>query len=449
MANQEHLDILKRGVEIWNQWREEHSDIQPNLSGANLFQADLLLADLSGANLSGAWLSRATLNGADLRGANLSAAGLSDADLLNAFISRADLSDADLTGADLSGSDLRGANLSEATLKGADLSGDILSRANLSGADLTGARLFGADLTDADLREATLFQANLSSAHLTGADLREATLFQANLSDADLSKTDLRETILREANLREANLSHANLREANLSRATLVETNLEDAILTGCHVYGIAVWNVKLEGVTQDSLIITSEYEATITVDNLEVAQFIYLLLNNPKIREVIDTIAKKAVLILGRFTPERKAVLDAIREKLRSLNFLPIVFDFERPTAHDFTETIMTLAGLSCFIIADITNPKSSPLELQATVLNYMTPFVPIIQEGEQPFSMFTDLQNRYRDWVLDTLLYDTPSNLINVLERAVVQPALELRTELLFIKAQGLRTRHIKDYS
>jgi hypothetical protein len=33
----------------------------------------------------------------------------------------------------------------------------------------------------------------------------------------------------------------------------------------------------------------------------LEVAQFIYLLLHNEKIREVIDTIGKKGVLILNQ----------------------------------------------------------------------------------------------------------------------------------------------------
>src|SRR6266704_274102 len=295
------------------------------------------------------------------------------------------------------------------------------------------------DFTEADLREAYLRNANLEGADLTGADLREAYLRRADLRGADL----------KEANLEGADLTGADLTGANLSGAVLVETTLRGANLTRCVVYGISVWNAHLEGITQDNLVITPEREQIITVDNLEVAQFIYLLLNNPKIRDVIDTIGQKGVLILGRFTPERKAVLDAIREKLRSLNFLPIVFDFERPTTQDFTETIMTLAGLSCFIIADITNPKSSPLELQATVPNYMTPFVPIIQEGEQPFAMFTDLQNRYRDWVLDTLLYDTPSNLVNVLERAIVKPALERQAELLLIKAQGLRTRHIKDYS
>src|SRR6266567_3699385 len=57
MANQQHLDILKQGVEAWNQWRNEHADVQPDLSRANLSRANLSgahfwLADLSGANLS-------------------------------------------------------------------------------------------------------------------------------------------------------------------------------------------------------------------------------------------------------------------------------------------------------------------------------------------------------------------------------------------------------------
>jgi len=182
-------------------------------------------------------------------------------------------------------------------------------------------------------------------------------------------------------------------------------------------------------------------------VDNLEVAQFIYLLLNNQKIRDVINTLAEKAVLILGRFTPERKAVLDAIQEALRQHGYLPIVFDFDRPTDRDFTETIMTLAGMCLFIIADITNPKSSPLELQATVPNYMVPFVPIIQEEEEPFAMFKDLRGKF-DWVLDLLTYDSTRHLISGLEEAVIKPALKKHDELLAKKVGEIRIRHIKDY-
>ena len=75
-------------------------------------------------------------------------------------------------------------------------------------------------------------------------------------------------------------------------------------------MYGISAWNVQLDRAKQENLVITDYDEPTIMVDNLKIAQFIYLLLNNEEIRDAIDTIAKKAVLILGRFTFERKVVL-------------------------------------------------------------------------------------------------------------------------------------------
>jgi len=56
MANQEHLQILEQGIEAWNQWRQEHPDVEPNLS-----QADLSEIDLSGADLHAAELSQAKL----------------------------------------------------------------------------------------------------------------------------------------------------------------------------------------------------------------------------------------------------------------------------------------------------------------------------------------------------------------------------------------------------
>jgi hypothetical protein len=125
---------------------------------------------------------------------------------------------------------------------------------------------------------------------------------------------------------------------------------------------------VKIDLATkQADLIVTPEDQPSITVDGLEVAQFIYLLLNNQRIRQVIDTIGKKAVLILGRFTPERKAVLDTIRQWLREHDYLPILFDFDVPSERDVTETITLLARMARLIIADLTAPSSIPKELEA----------------------------------------------------------------------------------
>jgi len=64
MANQKHLDILNKGVEMWNQWRREHARFHPDLVGFSLSEANLTGADLSSANLNRASLSEANLTGA-------------------------------------------------------------------------------------------------------------------------------------------------------------------------------------------------------------------------------------------------------------------------------------------------------------------------------------------------------------------------------------------------
>jgi hypothetical protein len=103
-----------------------------------------------------------------------------------------------------------------------------------------------------------------------------------------------------------ANLSGANLSGASLYGATLVKTDLTDADLTGCRIYGASAWRLKLDRTRQQNLVITDTDEPEVTVDNIEVAQFIYLLLHNEKICDVIDTIGKKGALLLGRFTEGR-----------------------------------------------------------------------------------------------------------------------------------------------
>ena len=135
------------------------------------------------------------------------------------------------------------------------------------------------------------------------ADLDGANLIKARLSKANLRKADLSGALLIEANLREADLGGA-----DLWSAALVGTDLTGADLTGCLIHGVSAWRLKLDTRTkQQNLVITRRGEPAITVDNIEVAQFVHLLLHNEKIRDVIDTITSKAVLILGRLTDERK----------------------------------------------------------------------------------------------------------------------------------------------
>jgi hypothetical protein len=224
-----------------------------------------------------------------------------------------------------------------------------------------------------------------------------------------------------------------------------VEVDFTSADLTGCRVYGVSAWGLKLQDATQQNLIITPPHEPTVAVDNIEVAQFIYLLLHNEKIRDVIDTIGKKGVLLLGRFTDGRMEVLEGLREKLRDLGFVPMVFNFDKPETKDFSETVRLLCNLSHFVIVDITKPRSAPLELQATVPDYMVPFAPILKQGEQPFSMFVDLQNKY-DWVLQPVVgYPSVDRLIEVLEDKVVRPAEAKFNKLLARRTKQLRVENV----
>jgi hypothetical protein len=290
--------------------------------------------------------------------------------------------------------------------------------------------------------EADLDGANLSGANLSGARLNWAYLGGANLSGkANLSRADLHM-----ANFGGADLSGANLSGANLSGASLVYADITNADLTGCHIFGVSAWNVKLNsGTRQHDLVITYGHEPEVTVDNIEVAQFVYLLLHNEKIRDVIDTVGKRGVLLLGRFTEGRIAVLERLRGELRKRGYLPMVFNFDKPETKDFTETVRLLAGLSRFVIADVSNPKSAPLELQATVPEIMIPFLPIIEEGEKPFAMLEDLWIKHREWVFEPLYYSSPDALIGALDKEIIGPAESRFDELIDRKAEKMKGKHV----
>jgi uncharacterized protein YjbI with pentapeptide repeats len=317
-------------------------------------------------------------------------------------------------------------NLSKAMLYKANLSGADLSRANLFEARLSKANLSGTDLSNSLLNNVGLYEANLSGANFSGAQLNEAKLWHADLSYAILSNSRLWRSELYRANLYRANLS-----DADLTRVALVETNLTETTLTGCNVYGISAWNLKLEGAKQHNLNISDFGEPAIMVDNLEMAQFIYLLLNNERIRQVIDTITSKVVLILGRFTPERKVVLDTIRDHLRQHDYLPVLFDFDKPAGRDLTETISTLAHMARFIIADITDAKSIPQELQTIIPSLPSvPVQPLLLASQHEYGMFEHFK-RY-PWVLEVYLYAHPHEVLRSLEAKVIAPAEAKRIEL-----------------
>ena len=383
MANIEQLQLLSEGVDQWNEWRRNNPDIHPDLTGAE-FPRSITLWD------------------GDFRNAHLAKAHLNKLILLGGNFAYADLTDADLSGSNLGHGNFYKADLRRANLEGADLQWANLVGANLSGSQLQNANLFGADLS----------AANLELPH------------QMKLSVDDAE-------IILGASLTETNLTRADLTGANLGYTRMIGTNLAQATLVDCQVYGIAAWRVNTKDAIQRNLVITEPHEPAITVDDLEVAQFIYLMLRKDKIRDVINTVTSKLVLILGRFTPERKVILDRLRHELRQQDYLAVIFDFDQPATRNLTETVSLLAHLAQFVIADITDAKSIPQELQRIVPNLPSlPVQPLILETQYEYSMFRDFLDYH--WVLPPYRYRDIDELVTALPGKVIAPILAKTREI-----------------
>jgi uncharacterized protein YjbI with pentapeptide repeats len=189
MANKKHLEILGRGVNAWNKWREYQSQIQPFLHTGNYGgEADFIYPpDLSQANLA-----NAKLKGIDFKNVNL----------IYSDLSRADLAEADLYKAGISNTNFRGSNLYKASLIQADS--------------------IESDFTQANLTESILIRADFSRARLDKAILKEAVLGKADLTDASLKE--------------------ANLEKAKLIRVQAFGANFQRAILTGACIQD---WNIS------------------------------------------------------------------------------------------------------------------------------------------------------------------------------------------------------------
>jgi hypothetical protein len=173
-------------------------------------------------------------------------------------------------------------------------------------------------------------------------------------------------------------------------------------------------------------------------------ASFTYMALNNKNLTRLFGAAGRQWVLLLGRFT-ERKPFLERLAATLKG-RFIPIIFDFPPPDQRDVIESVLLLAGMSAFVVVDLTDARSTPLELQTIVPNYAVPIVPIIKKGQDPFSMFVAL--RKFDWVLPPLLYESEDDLVKGLQKAVIEPATAKAQSLIDWKTRTLLTRDIRDY-
>lgn len=144
MADQEHLQILKKGVATWNQWRKENPNITPYLRGADLMDEDYSNVDFSNAELSDADFTFSILTGADLSNAILLGTNLPEAHLENVNLSGSEMNYTNFADSSLSGVNLRGASLGQV----------IFTNADLRDVDFTSADIVGVIFANNDLSTA-------------------------------------------------------------------------------------------------------------------------------------------------------------------------------------------------------------------------------------------------------------------------------------------------------
>ncbi len=288
-GNEEHLDVLveafrQRSSRLWNRWRESHPRVVPDLRRVVLVGRQFRGIDLRRARLDGAMLSRTELSGAHLERASLTEVDFEFANLSWVHAEKADLSGAQLKNATLHRADFRGATC---------LNDTSFAHANLQEANFARAKMAEADLTNADLTKGCF----------DGADLTAA-----NFSDAVLDGTSF---------------LGAKLRGAMLFGSFVRRVRTDDK--TDQHDLALDV-HVAWEKRTPGKIIKFTD------VNDIHVAQFHDILEEPGSVAKLLAASTQRIVLILGRFLPRRKLVLQRLAAALGDRGKIAVIFDFPGP---------------------------------------------------------------------------------------------------------------------
>jgi hypothetical protein len=246
----------------------------------------------------------------------------------------------------------------------------------------------------------------LNEADLRGARLSAALLNGARLTSADLSGADLR---------------RADIRGADLSKARMAKADLRGADLSGSRVHGLLALDLSVDEKTnQSDLIMTQPGQSTVTVDGLDLAEFTSLLFDNEGIRGLIDAMATRVVLVLGRFSADRTRARNAIKEGLRRVKLTPVFFDAKQQSQGDLSSTLRLLLRMARFVVLEITDSADIPFNFgEALLCMGRTPVLPLKAAGS-PDRHLPDEWHTFAG-VLDTREYEDGPCLSLCLTKAI----------------------------
>jgi uncharacterized protein YjbI with pentapeptide repeats len=271
----------------------------------------------------------------------------------------------------------------------------------------------------------------IHAAFAEGLNLRKALFENARFDDGDFSAADFsgatfRNTTFHKTILTRANFEGATFVNCNLDRVNLVGASFHVEKITETIVYGIAAWDLKIGEETKQSKLVVDESqelysdligrgEIPTMVDDIELAQFVFYLSKYKRMRNALNILNDRAVLLLGRFQDGGLERLYRVRERFRDRGYMPMIFDFARPQNLSLTETGVAMAALAKFLVAELSGP-SVPAEL-ADILNSFKK--PVIAFGKD-YSLFRDLADKIGNERLITVRGDE-SDLFKALKKCL----------------------------
>lgn len=260
--------------------------------------------------------------------------------------------------------------------------------------------LVGPDFSYADLTGADFLSAKLMNSDFEGSIIKDTKFHASLIMGSNFKNSIVNNSSFLSANLWGSNFNSAIIRDSDFNGCNLSNVDLSNAEISNCYIYGISAWEIKRNDSTKtNNLIITRRFSkgAEINVDDIELAQFISLIMDNKKISNLINSMRTKSVLILGSFNNKTKLVLDRIKEVLPNYNLIPIVFDFIPSEKQDLIETVKTIALLSSFVIVDLSIPAGQLHELASIVRETYIPFATIADKDSKQTIMLNEFRHQY----------------------------------------------------
>jgi len=121
-----------------------------------------------------------------------------------------------------------------------------------------------------DLVDAYFYNCTFKNSSLRVSKIGSAHFINCNFENSDLSYCSAEKT----------DFTGSVFKNTRLEYIRFVKCNFSDTKINYCFFYGTSTWDIIADDSIQQDIVITSNDDNLITVDNIELAQFIYLLPN-------------------------------------------------------------------------------------------------------------------------------------------------------------------------